>query len=172
MWAFVVGVLFLTHLPVHSHSVIHGDLTGVCTISPSYCSDLNIDVSQSNILIGSIGCACVADFGMSTILAEFEGTSYYSSTVGGVIRWRVPELLHISESGDDEPTLTCVADDAPASCLIAVTSVAQFFTQHLHITSHSLLLCRTQHCPCGPHDSIGPLRVLFRQVLMELCLFY
>ena len=49
------------------------------------------------------------DFGLSTIKAEFEGTSYYSSTVGGALRWRAPELLAVSEH-DVAPNLSTACD--------------------------------------------------------------
>jgi serine/threonine protein kinase len=63
---------------------------------------------QANILIDSHARARLVDFGLSTIKAEFEG-SYYSSTVGGALRWRAPELLSIL--GDDvSPTLTFACD--------------------------------------------------------------
>lgn len=52
-------------LLVHSQGVIHGDLSG------------------ANILISQEGKACITDYGFSSIGAEFEGTSYFSSTVGG-----------------------------------------------------------------------------------------
>ncbi|KZP21630.1 kinase-like protein [Athelia psychrophila] len=63
----------LTYL--HSQGIIHGDLTG------------------ANILIDDTRRARLIDFGLSSIKAMFEGTSYWSSTVGGAIRWRAPELL-------------------------------------------------------------------------------
>ncbi|EIW77213.1 kinase-like protein [Coniophora puteana RWD-64-598 SS2] len=65
---------------LHSHAIVHGDLT-----SP-------------NILMDSAGRACLADFGMSTILAEF-GNSYFSSVRQGAIRWTAPELLIEPEDG-------------------------------------------------------------------------
>jgi serine/threonine protein kinase len=75
--------------------VIHGDLTGVCDGTPAYlCTHVSI---QANILIDGVGKARLVDFGLSTIKAEFEGTSYDSSTVGGALRWRAPELLAVCE---------------------------------------------------------------------------
>ncbi|KAF7978780.1 hypothetical protein HWV62_44828 [Athelia sp. TMB] len=60
---------------LHSKGVIHGDLT------------------SSNVLISSTGTACITDFGLSTIPAEFDGTSLVTSIVGGAMRFRAPELL-------------------------------------------------------------------------------
>ena len=74
---------------VHSKSVIHGDLTG------------------ANILISHDNRACLVDFGLSSIIAKFEGSSYWSSTVGGAIRWLAPELLPQAGS---TPILTPACD--------------------------------------------------------------
>ena len=63
---------------------------------------------QANILIESDGKARLVDFGLSTIKAVFEGTSYSLSTVGGAIRWRARELLHFTE--DFTPVLTTACD--------------------------------------------------------------
>jgi serine/threonine protein kinase len=64
---------------------------------------------QANILIDRNGKALLVDFGLSTIKAEFEGTSYYSSTVGGALRWRAPELLAVTDR-DVAPNLSTACD--------------------------------------------------------------
>jgi len=69
----------LSHLHSFADPVIHGDLTG------------------SNILVDSKGRACLCDFGLSTILAEFHGTSYFTSTISGSVRWAAPELYRIKD---------------------------------------------------------------------------
>lgn len=68
---------------LHRKSVIHGDLTG------------------SNVLIYRNGRACLADFGLSTIMLEFIGTSYFTNSIKGNIRWAATELFEIPE-GDEE----------------------------------------------------------------------
>ena len=65
---------------MHSQGVIHGDLT------------------SCNILISDTGTACITDFGLSVIPAEFGGTSFITSTVGGAIRFRAPELLPTADT--------------------------------------------------------------------------
>ncbi|KZP09975.1 kinase-like protein, partial [Athelia psychrophila] len=60
---------------LHSQGITHGDLSG------------------SNILINENHHACLGDFGLSSIQADSEGTGYWTSTIGGAIRWRAPELL-------------------------------------------------------------------------------
>ncbi|OAX38452.1 kinase-like protein, partial [Rhizopogon vinicolor AM-OR11-026] len=67
---------------VHEKAIVHGDLTG------------------SNVLVHGNGRACLADFGLSTIVTEFIGTSYLTSTIKGNIRWAAAELFEVPE--DDE----------------------------------------------------------------------
>ena len=66
----------------------------------SYHRNANIH-SQSNVLITAAGKPCLADFGLSKIMAEFEGTSYLTGT-GGAVRWAAFELYHVY-GDDDEP---------------------------------------------------------------------
>jgi len=67
---------------LHSKSIVHGDLTG------------------SNVLVGGNGRACLADFGLSTMILEFTGPSYFTSSIRGNIRWAAAELFEVPE--DDE----------------------------------------------------------------------
>ncbi|KAF7979519.1 hypothetical protein HWV62_42092 [Athelia sp. TMB] len=69
----------------------------------------------ANILINAKGDACLTDFGLSVILPEFLGTSYWSRTAGGAMRWRAPELLpppslDVKEIESYEPALTRLCD--------------------------------------------------------------
>ncbi|KAG2140609.1 kinase-like domain-containing protein [Suillus clintonianus] len=73
---------------LHSKSVVHGDLTG------------------SNVLINGQGQACLADFGLSTIIVEFIGTSYFTNSIWGNIRWAATELYEVP----DNATLTTECD--------------------------------------------------------------
>ncbi|KIM82292.1 hypothetical protein PILCRDRAFT_820676 [Piloderma croceum F 1598] len=76
---------------LHSCNVIHGDLSG------------------SNVLLDSTVKACVSDFGMSTIKAEFQGTSYWTSNRGGAVRWSALELFRSYED-DAHPVITQECD--------------------------------------------------------------
>lgn len=88
-------------LVVHSKGIIHGDLTGVSTFLAFVVHLANIRANfQANVLINDNQEGCLVDFGLSSIRAEFEGTSYWSSSVGGAIRWRAPELM---PGGNEEP---------------------------------------------------------------------
>ncbi|KAG2035172.1 kinase-like domain-containing protein [Suillus americanus] len=75
---------------LHSKSVVHGDLTG------------------SNVLIYANGRACLADFGLSTIILEFNGTSYFTNSIRGNFRWAAAELCEATE--DSEVSLTTECD--------------------------------------------------------------
>ncbi|KIJ10920.1 hypothetical protein PAXINDRAFT_16143 [Paxillus involutus ATCC 200175] len=76
-----VGLQYL-----HSQSVVHGDLSG------------------GNVLIRANGRACIADFGLSTLLTELGGSTFATSfQARGTLRWAAPELyLNDQTSGDEE----------------------------------------------------------------------
>ncbi|KZP15399.1 kinase-like protein [Athelia psychrophila] len=59
---------------LHEQKIMHGDLTG------------------ANVLIDDDGKARLIDFGLSLIRAEFENTSFTSSTIGGALRFRALEI--------------------------------------------------------------------------------
>ncbi|OAX34041.1 kinase-like protein [Rhizopogon vinicolor AM-OR11-026] len=69
---------------LHSKSIVHGDLTG------------------SNVLVHGNGRACLADFGLSTMLLEFIGSSYFTTTIRGNIRWAAAELFEVPEDQDED----------------------------------------------------------------------
>ncbi|KAG2157683.1 kinase-like protein [Suillus bovinus] len=77
---------------LHSESVVHGDLTGL------------------NVLIYGNGRACLADFGLSTIIMEFLGTSYMTSSIRGNVRWADAELYQVPEDDDSEVSLSPECD--------------------------------------------------------------
>ncbi|KZP07307.1 kinase-like protein [Athelia psychrophila] len=80
---------------LHSSLIIHGDLT------------------PANVLIDENYNACLTDFGLSTLTGGLEGTSYWTSTIGGAMRWRAPELvpdIHYEATAAFEPRLTTECD--------------------------------------------------------------
>ncbi|KAJ8580865.1 kinase-like protein, partial [Rhizopogon salebrosus TDB-379] len=73
---------------LHSKSIVHGDLTG------------------SNVLIHGDGRACLADFGLSTMVLEFLGPSYLTSSITGNIRWAAAELFEVPDDEEDEASVS------------------------------------------------------------------
>jgi serine/threonine protein kinase len=76
---------------LHSKSIVHGDLTG------------------SNVLIYGNGQACLADFGLSTMIVEFVGTSYLTSSIKGNIRWAAAELFEVPEDDEEDESEASVS---------------------------------------------------------------
>ncbi|KAK0213720.1 TKL/TKL-ccin protein kinase [Armillaria fumosa] len=80
---------------LHSFNIIHGDLSG------------------SNILINDQGKALLGDFGLSSIVAEFDETSCMTSGVSGAVRWAdasLYKLLLRDDEDDKMPPLTTMSD--------------------------------------------------------------
>ncbi|KAG2049076.1 kinase-like protein [Suillus hirtellus] len=67
---------------LHTNQVVHGDLSG------------------SNVLVMENGTACLSDFGLSGVVSDFFGSSTFSSTISGNIRWGAPELFALPENQD------------------------------------------------------------------------
>ena len=62
----------------------------------------HVPILQSNVLVLDNGRACLADFGLSTIIIEFIGTSYLTSTIKGNIRWAAAELFEVPEDDEED----------------------------------------------------------------------
>ncbi|KAG2342720.1 WD40 repeat-like protein [Suillus weaverae] len=67
----------------------------------------DVQILQSNVLISGNGRACLADFGLSTIILEFIGTSYFTSSIRGHVRWVAAELCEVSEDGELSLSTEC-----------------------------------------------------------------
>ena len=84
---------------VHSKHVIHGDLSGVCTLAMVSCYLLMLQNEQSNVLVHANGSACIADFGLSTLLTAIGGPTFATSRQAkGTVRWMAPELFYFDDS--------------------------------------------------------------------------
>jgi len=84
---------------LHYSQVVHGDLTG------------------ANVLISDQGKACLCDFGLSALMIAFHATSFYTSTVGGNVRWAAPEIYRVSEDETIHP-LTVQSDVYSFGCIL------------------------------------------------------
>ncbi|KIK90719.1 hypothetical protein PAXRUDRAFT_666918 [Paxillus rubicundulus Ve08.2h10] len=90
---------------LHSKSIVHGDLSG------------------SNLLIDGNGRACISDFGLSTLLTTFGGSTYATSShAQGTLRWTAPELLDFQVPEDGENALHVFP--APQSDVYSFGSIA------------------------------------------------
>jgi len=84
------GIIYL-----HSMNVVHGDLKGL------------------NILVKHDGTACLADFGLMSIVLDPETTDITTSTGGGAkgtYRWMSPELFYPTDFGISKFQLTKESD--------------------------------------------------------------
>ena len=54
-------------------------------------------VLQSNVLVQGNGRACLADFGLPTMVLGFTNPSYFTSSIKGNIRWAAAELFDVPE---------------------------------------------------------------------------
>ena len=92
---------------LHSQAMIHGDLKGVWFQILVIVPPLNLLLIKANILIDQTGHACLADFGLLTIISDstnFTASSFIA--IGGTTRWMSPELLDPDQANvkDGKPT--------------------------------------------------------------------
>jgi serine/threonine protein kinase len=100
------AVIDINVCAVHTQSIVHGDLTGVYDLSLSTML-VNILV-QANVLIGPNKEAFLGDFGLSQVISEVKGSSYFTSTISGAYRWSAPELYSVD--GDHSPVVNTWCD--------------------------------------------------------------
>jgi len=78
---------------LHSQGIVHGDLTG------------------SNVLIDCEERARLCDFGLSSVMEELTGSSYYTSNLGGAVRWAAPEVYQYDFERSQLGTIISPATD-------------------------------------------------------------
>ncbi|KAG1761411.1 kinase-like domain-containing protein [Suillus occidentalis] len=67
---------------LHSHGLVHGNLSG------------------NNVLVDALGRASLADSGLSVLVPEILGMSYFHLSTSGAIRFAAPELFKKSSRGE------------------------------------------------------------------------
>ena len=102
---------------LHASYTIHGDLKGVSSLSRSSHVTL-LTLGQPNILVGHDGHACLADFGLASII---HGNNSIATRVGGyTARWTAPEILegaqNITREADVFSFGMVVLEVSPPSC--------------------------------------------------------
>ena len=69
------------------------------------CSSFILRNEQSNVLVGGGERACIADFGLSTLLTQLSGSTFVTTQhVRGTMRWMAPELLDPADDSPATPT--------------------------------------------------------------------
>lgn len=67
---------------LHSHGIVHGNLSG------------------NNVLVDALGKASLADPGLSVLVPEISGMSYFRLSTSGAMRFAAPELFKKSSRGE------------------------------------------------------------------------
>ena len=96
---------------LHGQGMVHGDLKGVGLLDSAPLSISDALSVKANILIDETGCACLADFGLITIISDT--TSLVSSSQfahGGTHQWMSPELFHPENFGLKDSRRTKYSD--------------------------------------------------------------
>ena len=91
--------------------MVHGDLKGVGLLDSTPLPISNNPSVKANILIDETGRACLADFGLVTIISD--ATNLVSSsphTHGGTYRWMSPELFYPEDFGLEDDRRTKYSD--------------------------------------------------------------
>jgi serine/threonine protein kinase len=90
------------HTPVHEEkNIVHGDLTGVCSVFMYNIWLNSTDRRQTNVLVDNSGNLRFADFGLSMLLAEAENVTFNSVHPGNA-RWMAPEFFMPPEDGEED----------------------------------------------------------------------
>ncbi|KIK35701.1 hypothetical protein CY34DRAFT_32641, partial [Suillus luteus UH-Slu-Lm8-n1] len=84
---------------LHDKDIVHGDLTA------------------TNVLVSGDGRLCLADYGLSMILAE-SGNPTFNSCHGGNVRWMPPEAIQLGDAGEEENKPTKAWDIYSFGCIM------------------------------------------------------
>ena len=118
---------------LHSQRVAHGDLKGV-QLFRVHLSDASLTQLQLNVLINKQRRACLADFGLTRIIAEF--TSSGSGKPKGTIVWMSPEVMWPEKfaAKDGRPTMQ---SDVYSLGILIYEVCASFVVQLQHLRQRS-----------------------------------
>ncbi|KAG2129610.1 kinase-like domain-containing protein [Suillus clintonianus] len=119
---------------LHSHGVVHGNLSG------------------NNVLVDALGRASLADPGLSVLVPETLGLSYFRLSTSGAIRFAAPELFKKSSRG--EVPLPSISGDrySLGSIIYLVLSGSQPYST-LKKDSDVLVELLLGVAPASPSDS-------------------
>lgn len=88
---------------LHSQSVVHGDMKGVCGFQQStFYHATHTTFAQPNILINDNENAVLCDFGLASITADAESAHASTANSAGSIRWMAPERLSIFDGSSEQ----------------------------------------------------------------------
>lgn len=105
---------------MHSHGIVHGNLSGVriVPVEPTNQSNMRL---KNNILVDALGGASLADPGLSVLVPEILGMSYFRLSTSGAIRYAAPELFRTSSKGQVSLPST-FSDIYSLGCIILLVS--------------------------------------------------
>jgi len=131
LWQVISGLHYL-----HDHGVIHGSLSG------------------SNIFIDDLGRACVADFGMAALLMEFSSETYFSSSIGGAVRWMGPELFQLPDKSSNSAGFPSTQGDIYSfGCIMLQVLSGKIPYHYFHRDTQVFFAISTGVKPVRPDDA-------------------
>ena len=136
--------------------MVHGDLKGVGPNSAPL-SISNTPTVQANILIDETGHACLADFGLVTIISGASShLSSSESTHGGTSRWMSPELFHPEAFSLEDSRRTKYSDCYALGMVIYEVLSGKVPFSHCEAGTVIAKVCRGEH-PSRPQGAEGKL---------------
>ncbi|KAF5391073.1 hypothetical protein D9757_003117 [Collybiopsis confluens] len=133
---------------LHSHGIVHGDLTG------------------SNILIDDNKHACLCDFGLSSIVSGVQSSFSNRSTIAGAIRW-ADATLFMAQATQTEDS------ERPFPLPTKKSDIYSFGSVTLEILSGAFLIITFPTAPKSSWTAPGyfPNSSLLMFLLPRLCVF-
>jgi serine/threonine protein kinase len=92
------------------------------------CAITHVPILQSNVLVYSDGRACLADFGLSTVLLELEGSSYLPSPIRGNVRWAAAELFEMPEDSENNEDSEDGEDSEESKAVVSLSTECDIYS--------------------------------------------